>query len=385
MYRGLTGEFKIKKSGGEEVRSFIPFPLAPRPTLNIDSELRDRLDAALIELGRLDGVAALLPDLSLFLYSYVRKEAVLSSQIEGTQSSLSDLLLFELEEFPGIPLDDVVEVSNYVRALTYGLARLRDLPLSNRLIREVHEILLRRGRGSEKEPGEFRRSQNWIGGTKPGNAFYVPPPEDLVPDLMSSLEKFLNDIPDKSPTLIKAALAHVQFESIHPFLDGNGRVGRLLIPMILCRDGILKEPLLYMSLYFRRRRTEYFDLLTKTRLEGDWEAWLRFFTEGVYEISKEASAAAGRLAAIGAEDRRKLESLGRMSSSALRLHQALQRRPLESIPSLSRECNLSVPAVTRAIESLQKAGIIKEITGKKRGRLFLYVRYMDVLGAGTET
>ncbi|MGZ5555103.1 MAG: Fic family protein, partial [Candidatus Aminicenantales bacterium] len=296
MNRGLTGQYIIKKYGDEEVRAFIPFPLPPNPALSVDPALRNDLDQALISLGRLDSVATMLPDIDLFLYTYVRKEAVLSSQIEGTKSSLSDLLLFELEEVPGVPLDDVNEVSSYVAAVNHGLKRLgEDFPLSNRLIRELHGILLSKGRGREKDPGEFRRSQNWIQGTRPGNALYVPAPPECVADAMGDWEKFLHDIPEKTPPLIKAALMHGQFETIHPFLDGNGRIGRLLITLLLCHERILSQPLLYLSLYFKQHRDEYFNLLTRVRQEGDWEAWLKFFAVGVREMAEGAVATAHRL------------------------------------------------------------------------------------------
>jgi Fic family protein len=253
--RGVTGRYEVTSAGGEKVRAFVPFPLPPDPALVFTGKLQQVLEAATLAIGRLDGVSALLPDKSLLLYAYVRKEAVLSSQIEGTQSSLSDLLLFELEEAPGVPLDDVVEVSNYVAALDHGLARLRgDFPLSNRLIREIHRKLLSDGRGSTKEPGEFRRSPNWIGGTRPGNAGFVPPPHTAVPECMAALEKFIHATDEGLPVLVRAALSHVQFETIHPFLDGNGRVGRLLITLLLCHAGLLREPLLYLSLYFKQNR-----------------------------------------------------------------------------------------------------------------------------------
>jgi len=231
---------------GEKAKAFVPAPLPPCPSIDWSSALREKFDLALLALGRLDSVARLLPDTSVFLYMYVRKEAVLSSMIEGTQSSLSDLLLFELDQEPGVPLDDVQEVSNYVAALNHGLDRLTDgFPLSLRLFKEIHGVLLSKGRGSRQTPGEFRRSQNWIGGTRPGNAAFVPPPADLVPDCMGKLELFLHDEPERTSVLLKAALAHVQFETIHPFLDGNGRLGRLLIALILCEEKVLRQPLLY--------------------------------------------------------------------------------------------------------------------------------------------
>ena len=385
MNRGLTGEYIIQKYGDDEVRSFVPFPLPPNPLLSIDAALREELDNALISLGRLDSVATLLPDIDLFLYMYVRKEAVLSSQIEGTKSSLSDLLLFELEEAQGAPLDDVIEVSNYVAAIDHGLKRLKEaFPLSNRLIREVHKILLSRGRGRDKDPGEFRHSQNWIQGTRPGNALFVPPPPERVADTMGEMEKFLHDIPEKTPVLIKAALVHVQFESIHPFLDGNGRIGRLLITLLLCHDGVLRHPLLYLSLYFKQHRNRYFDLLMKVRTEGDWEAWIRFFAVGVREMAEGAVATARRLNDICNADRLVIQDLGRKASSALRIHQVFQGRPLASIPFLSKMTNLSPPTIAAALEALQKARIIKEVTGRKRKRLYAYQRYLDLMKKGTE-
>jgi Fic family protein len=385
MNRGLTGEYVVQKYGDEEVRSFVPLPLPPRPGLEIDPALREELDQALISLGRLDSVATLLPDIDLFLYTYVRKEAVLSSQIEGTKSSLSDLLLFELEEVPGVPLDDVKEVSSYVAAINHGLKRLREeFPLSNRLVREMHKILLSQGRGRDKDPGEFRRSQNWIQGTRPGNAVYVPAPADCVSDTMGDWEKFLHDIPEKTPTLIKAALMHIQFETIHPFLDGNGRIGRLLITLLLCHEGILRHPLLYLSLYFKQHRDEYFELLMRVRSEGDWEAWLKFFTVGVREMAEGAVATARQLNDIFNEDRQTIRALGRKAGSALRIHQAFQSRPISSAPFLVKLTRMSPPTVASALKALQKEKIIKEITGRKRKRVYVYKKYLEIMNKGTE-
>jgi len=385
MKRGLTGQYSTLQVGGEAVRSFVPNPLPPTPALNIDAGLRDALDQALLALGRLDSVTTLLPDTQLFLYMYVRKEAVLSSRIEGTQSSLSDLLLFELDEAPGVPLDDVVEVSNYVAAMKHGHERLREgFPLSNRLLREIHGILLAKGRGSERKPGEFRRSQNWIGGTRPGNAAFVPPPAGRVEECMAALEKFLHDLPERTPVLLKAALAHVQFETIHPFLDGNGRVGRLLIPLILCQEKVLREPLLYLSLYLKEHRDRYFDLLSAVRLTGDWESWVLFFAEGIRQMADGAVTTARKLEEISVEDRVRITALGRVSGSALRIHQVLQRRPLVSIPHLVAETRLSAPTAASALAALAKAGIVREITGRKRNRVFAYERYLAILREGTD-
>jgi Fic family protein len=385
MRRGETGRYEDTAVGGERVRAFVPAPLPPEPPLALTGELQAALEAAVLAVGRLDGVSALLPDKALFLYTYVRKEAVLSSQIEGTQSSLSDLLLFELDEAPGVPLDDVVEVSNYVAALDHGLVRLRSgFPLSNRLIREIHGVLLSRGRGQAKDPGEFRRSQNWIGGTRPGNAVFVPPPAPLVPDCMTALERFLHADGQDLPVLVRAGLAHVQFETIHPFLDGNGRVGRLLVTFLLCHAGVLREPLLYLSLYLKQRRATYYELLDRVRREGDWEAWLAFFLDGVRETAESAVTTAQRLAAMFQEDRRRIEPTGRRAGSALRVHEALKARPILSLPGLCQATGLSFPAASSAMELLVELGIARELTGKRRNRLFVYDGYLANLNEGTE-
>ncbi len=385
MKRGETGSFEVTAVGGEQVRAFLPTPLPPVPRLALDGELQPLLEAAVLAVGRLDGVSTLLPDKALFLYAYVRKEAVLSSQIEGTQSSLSDLLLFELDEAPGVPLDDVVEVSNYVAALDHGLTRLREgFPLSNRLIREIHGVLLSRGRGSAKEPGEFRRSQNWIGGSRPGNAAFVPPPHTAVPECMAALERFLHAEGDGLPVLLRAGLAHVQFETIHPFLDGNGRVGRLLITFLLCHAGVLREPLLYLSLYLKQNRPTYYELLDRVRRDGDWEAWLAFFLEGVKQVAEGAISTAERLGEMFRTDRERVEGSGRRAGSALRVHEALKARPIQSMPAVRDTTSLSFPAVSSAMDLLVELGIARELTGKRRNRLFVYDRYLAILNEGTE-
>jgi len=385
MKRGETGRYEVTTAGGEQIRAFVPMPLPPVPPLAMDGGLQLLLEAAVLAVGRLDGVSTLLPDKSLFLYSYVRKEAVLSSQIEGTQSSLSDLLLFELDEAPGVPLDDVVEVSNYVAALDHGLARLRGgFPLSNRLIREIHGVLLSRGRGSGKEPGEFRRSQNWIGGTRPGNAAFVPPPHHAVPDCMAALERFLHATGDSLPALLRAGLGHVQFETIHPFLDGNGRVGRLLITFLLCHAGVLREPLLYLSLHLRQHRATYYELLDRVRREGDWEAWLAFFLEGVRQVAEGAISTTERLGVMFKTDHARIERTGRRAGSALRVHEALKARPIQSMPGACDATGLSFPATSSAMALLVELGIARELTGKRRNRLFVYDRYLAILAEGTE-
>ena len=386
VHRTPTGDYVIVSTVGDEpIRSFVPRPLPPQPPLAIEPALRDRLDRALLALGRLDSITTLLPSTELFLYTYVRKEAVLSSQIEGTQSSLSDLLLFELEEAPGVPLDDVAEVSNYVAALEHGLRRLRDdLPLSNRLIREIHGVLLKQGRGAEREPGEFRRSQNWVGGSRPGNAVFVPPPADRVAECMGALERWLHDEPERSPALLKAALAHVQFETIHPFLDGNGRVGRLLIALLLAVEGVLREPLLYLSLYLKQNRARYYELLQSVRENGDWKAWIEFFADGVRETAESAVQTARRLVDLFQRDRQKIQAMGRLAGSALRVHDVLQRRPLSTIGGLGAATRLSVPTVTTALKALARLRIVSEVTGRRRNRVYSYAQYMRILSEGTE-
>jgi Fic family protein len=383
--RGATGRYEVTATAGERVQAFVPAPLPPVPPLEIEGELQRALEPALLAVGRLDSLSSLLPDTELFLYAYVRKEAVLSSRIEGTQSSLSDLLLFELDEAPGVPLDDVQEVSAYVAALDHGLARLRSgFPLANRLIREIHGVLLSHGRGSDKEPGEFRRSQNWIGGTRPGNAVFVPPPHTLVPDCMSELERFLHDESATLPVVVRAGLAHVQFETIHPFLDGNGRVGRLLITLLLCHAGLLREPLLYLSLYFKQNREAYYAHLDAVRREGDWEAWLSFFLTGVRETAEGAVATAQRLVALFREDRERIVPRGRRAGSALRVHDALKARPLASMQEVCTRSGLSFPAANTAMQMLVELGVARELTGKRRNRVFAYDRYLAILSEGTE-
>ena len=386
MQRGESGRYEVTSIGGEHVRAFVPAPLPPKPNLVLDGSLQQMLETAVLALGRLDGVSTLLPDEALFLYAYVRKEAVLSSQIEGTQSSLSDLLLFELDEAPGVPLDDVREVSNYVAALEHGLRRLREnFPLSNRLIREIHGVLLSSGRGNTKAPGEFRSSQNWIGGTRPGNAVFVPPPHTAVPDCMTSFENFLHAETDGLPVLLRAGLAHVQFETIHPFLDGNGRVGRLLMTLLLCHAGVLRQPLLYLSLYFKQHRDSYYDLLNHVRLTGDWEAWLAFFLEGVKLTAEGAVSTAQRLSRMFRDDHDRIKAVGgRRTGSSLRVHDALKAQPILSLPVARRDTRLSFQTAASAMELLIEHGIAREITGKRRDRLFVYEQYLAVLNEGTE-
>jgi Fic family protein len=385
MKRELQGRYVTISTVGEKAQAFVPAPLPPSPPIDWTPELHSKFDRALLALGRLDSVSTLLPDTSLFLYMYVRKEAVLSSMIEGTQSSLSDLLVFELDQEPSVPLNDVREVSNYVAALDHGLRLLEEgLPLSLRLFREIHGLLLTKGRGSNQTPGEFRRSQNWIGGTRPGNAAFVPPPAEEVLECMSKLELFLHDQPEPTPVLLKAALAHVQFETIHPFLDGNGRLGRLMIALLLCEQKVLREPMLYLSLYFKMHRQYYYELLNNVRLTGEWEAWLDFFAEAVIVTATQAVETAQQLLDLWNQDRDKISGLGRAAASTLQVHRALIEHPIATSGSLVEKTGITPATVNKALGHLEQLGIVKELTAQKRNRLFSYAGYIEIMSRGTE-
>jgi Fic family protein len=383
MKRSLQGRYTKVAAAGEAFKAFVPAPLPPKPPVEWTPALRARFDAALVALGRLDAVTDLLPNVSLLLYSFVRKEAVLSSMIEGTQSSLADLMLYELDEQPGVPVEDAREVSLYVAALEHGLKRLRGgFPLSLRLVREVHRVLLGHGRGERHTPGEFRRSQVWIGGTRPGNAAFVPPPASEVAECLKHFERFLHDEPDSTPPLVKAALAHVQFETIHPFLDGNGRVGRLLIALQLSADGLLREPLLYLSLHFKQHRRTYYELLNRVRESGDWESWLEFFADAVLASATQAASSSKRLLELAANDARRTEGLGRAAASALAVHRALQRQPIATAASLVAATGLTPATVNKSLVHLERIGVVAELTRKLRGRVFSYARYVEILNEG---
>ena len=385
MKRELQGKYVTISTVAEKAKAFVPTPLPPHPPIDWTPELRSKFDQALLAIGRLDSVSTLLPDTSLFLYMYIRKEAVLSSMIEGTQSSLSDLLLFELDQEPSVPLDDVREVSNYVAALDHGLRLLKDgLPLSLRLLREIHGVLLSKGRGDNQTPGEFRRSQNWIGGTRPGNAAFVPPPAEKVIECMSKLELFLHDQPEPTPVLLKAALAHVQFETIHPFLDGNGRLGRLLITLLLCEQKVLLKPMLYLSLYFKTHRQYYYELLDNVRLTGDWEDWLEFFAEAVIVTATQAVETARQLLDLSKQDRDKISNLGRAAISSQKVHRALMEHPIATSGSLVEKTGITPATVNKALGHLVNLGIVKELTAQKRNRLFSYAAYIEIMNRGTE-
>lgn len=376
------GRLVVQQIGAEGYSAFVPNPLPPNPPLQIDDEMSRLMEMANRALGRLDGCTYTLPNPDLFLYMYVRKEAVLSSQIEGTQASLDDLLEYEGEIEGKSSPDDINEVSNYVDAMNYGLERLQELPLSLRLIKEIHARLMAGIRGGHKSPGEFRTSQNWIGGTRPGNAVFVPPPANEVVNCLGELEKFLHD--EAVPPLLKAGLAHAQFETIHPFLDGNGRMGRLLIAFILCHDQVLEKPLLYLSLFFKKHRQEYYERLNAVRRDGDWEGWIKYYLQGVYEISKQATDAAKSIMDLMARDRQKVTGLGKAAPTALALLEMLYRKPYVTIPYVSRKLAISSPAASKAVNNLAMLGILTEVSGKKRDRVFLHESYLSIIREGTE-
>jgi Fic family protein len=381
--KARIGQWMESTTGGETVRAYVPNPLPPRPPVDL-TVFSGLIEQANLALGRLDGVTSILPSPALFIFMYIRKEALLSSQIEGTQSSLSDLLLFEADELPLVPLDDVQEVSNYIAAMEYGLQRMRDgFPLSLRLIREIHGVLLKKGRGASAQPGEFRRSQNWIGGARPSRAMFVPPPPERLDQCLHDFELFLHE-PHGLPTIVKAAYTHVQFETIHPFLDGNGRLGRLLITFLLCAENILREPTLYLSLYFKTNRQHYYDLLQRVRTHGEWEEWLAFFLDGVAETASQAVQTAHEILNLFEQDTKRVQTLGRASSSAAVVHQFLQKHALTTSGKAASELALSEPTVNSALKHLETLGIVKEITGKQRRRVFAYDAYLEILRRGTE-
>lgn len=371
---------------GEEVAAFVPHALPPAdPPIVVDAALAARLRAAEQALVRLELAGEMVPSLHWFLYAFVRKEAVLSSQIEGTQATLVDLLTFEAQQ--GAPPNaDVEEVCNYLEALTFTRAQLADpngLPLSMRLLSEAHQRLMRGVRGAEKLPGEVRRSQNWIGGSRPGNAAYVPPPPHALSELLSAFEKYLHT-GDVLPPLVRAGLLHVQFETIHPYLDGNGRIGRLLVALLLEHWKLLTKPLLYLSLFFKRHREEYHRRLNAVRVDGDWEGWIDFFLDGVATIADEAVASARELFALVAIDRARVLAHEGMSVVALRLFELLPRHPVVTVASVMKLVETTKPTAGRAIELLVAASVLVETTGKKRDRSYVYKEYLDRLRVGTE-
>jgi len=381
--KARLGTYISSSTAGEKYKAFVPPPLPPEPPLD-SQRYGALLERAGLALGRLNGLVDAIPETKLFLYFNIRKEAVLSSQIEGTQSSLSDLLMFESDEVPGVPLHDVTEVSNYVLALEYAFKRIKEgFPLSLRLMNEMHALLLSRGRGSGKNPGEFRRSQNWIGGTRPGNARFVPPPPEKVMECLAEFEKFLYLDPAPYPPLVKAALAHVQFETIHPYLDGNGRLGRLLVSILLCLDGVLKEPVLYLSLYFKNHRQTYYDKLGAVRETGDWEGWVEFFLEGVIDAAEQAVATITKVRDLLAADKRQIDMVGRKGITMMKVHAYLQKKPITSALEVAKELDITPPTARVALQNLERNKIVKEITGRERGRLYVYQRYIAALEEGT--
>ena len=364
----------------EGYKAFIPNPLPPVPEIIMDQEMWNLLSQADRALGRLDGATDALPNPDLFVFMYVRKEAVLSSQIEGTQASLIDVLEFESQALEPDNPQEVAEVVNYISAINYGLERLKELPVSLRLIREIHQELMKGVRGAERNPGEFRRSQNWIGagGCSLAEATYVPPPPHEMLQSLDNLEKFLHS-PQPIPTLIKAGLAHAQFETIHPFLDGNGRTGRLLITFLLCEQNILQRPLLYISYYFKKYRSEYYDRLQAVRDNGNWEGWLKFFLRGVYEVAQEAAATARKIVNLKEEHRQLvLNEMGRRSGNAIALLESLYFRPIFTVEHAEAITNLSYPNANTLIKDLSNIGLLQEITGQKRNRAFSYAPYLAV-------
>jgi len=387
MGRRKTGTYERTTVAGEEVAAFVPAPLPPAgPPLALDGVVLERLRAAEQALLGLELAGDMVPSLDWFIYAFVRKEAVVSAQIEGTQATLLDLLTFEAEEGVGPSGADVEEVCNYLDALAYArdqLAEPTGLPLSMRLLNETHRRLMRGVQGAEKHPGEIRRTQNWIGGTRPGNAVYVPPPPHVLGDVLSSFEKYIY-AEEGLPSLVRAGLLHVQFVTIHPYLDGNGRIGRLLVTLLLEHWKLLTKPLLYLSLFFKRHRDEYYGRLNAVRIDGDWEGWLDYFLDGVASIADEAVSSASELFGIVADDRTRTLELAGTSVVAVRLFELLPRHPILSVAYVIKHLGVSKPTAGRAVEALERAGVLVEITGKKRDRSWAYQRYLDRLRVGTD-
>ena len=390
MPKRATGRYERSTVGGEEVTAFVPHALPPvDPPVVVAGALAERLRAAEQALVRLELAGEMVPSLDWFIYAFVRKEAVLSSQIEGTQATLVDLLTFEAQggaEQNAAPNADVEEVCNYLDALAYARAQLatpKGLPLSMRLLSETHSRLMRGVRGAEKLPGEVRHSQNWIGGSRPGNAAYVPPPPQVLGEVLGAFEKYLH-ADDSLPPLVRAGLLHVQFEIIHPYLDGNGRIGRLLVTLLLEHWKLLTKPLLYLSLFFKRHREDYYRRLNAVRVDGDWEGWLDFFLDGVGTIADEAVASARDLFALVAADRAHVLAHEGMSVVALRLFELLPRHPVVTVASVMKLVETTKPTAGRAIELLVAAGVLVETTGKRRDRSFVYRGYLDRLRVGTD-
>jgi len=382
-----TGTYEQTSVAGESINAFIPFPLPPaEPPLKISGRIANRLRTAESALTRLESAGRMIPSLDWFVYAFVRKEAVVSSQIEGTQASLTDLLTSEAEAPTGAPPEDVEEICNYLEALKYARGQLRrkkGLPLSLRLLNGVHRRLLAGARGRNKSPGQVRKSQNWIGGTRPGNARFVPPPPHRLTDLLTDLERFLHE--DTSlPPLVRAGLAHVQFETIHPYLDGNGRVGRLLIALCLEDWGLMTEPMLYLSHFFKMHRIEYYDRLKAVRTKGDWEGWLSYFLEGIAVVADEAVTLISKLFDLIERDRSRYLESERATVMGARLLEQLPRHPIVTVKSVAKLCDTTRPTAAKAVDSLISVGILKETSGRRRDRTYNYEPYLDLLRVGTE-
>ncbi len=375
------GLYSTKTIAGESISAYIPPKLPPFPPIQFDLQLLEKASAA---LGRLDGIRFILPDTTLFLYMYVTKEALLSSQIEGTQSSLSELLLFNADPTQKLPLDDIQEVSSYITAINYGINRLKTLPISLRMMREIHKKLMSNTRGSTKTPGEFRTSQNWIGGTRPGTAAFVPPPPGHLSKLLGDLEDFMHDAETHLPTLIKISLIHAQFETIHPFLDGNGRLGRLLITLLLCAQNLLAEPYLYLSLYLKTNRKQYYHHLQAIRETGDWESWISFFLTGIVETAEQALQTAQTIKALFEEHQKKIETSPAYTHAMSVVYDHIKQHPITTPKQMTLQCKLSLPTVIKIASKFEKLGILTETTGKKRHRVFAYTDYLNILSIGTE-
>lgn len=381
-----TGTYRVMRVGDEQVQAFMPHPLPPaNPSLRVDEATGELLAQAMVSTGRLAVAADLVPSEEWFLYGFVRKEALITSQIEGTQATLRDVLGFEAGQRAERP-DDVRAVCNYIAALNYArreLARPRGLPLATRLLCEAHKRLMAGVRGGDKQPGRIRHSQNWIGGTRPGNARFVPPPQDAVPGALSALEKWIHG-DDPLPPLVRVGLAHVQFETIHPFLDGNGRIGRLLISLLVEHWDLLPAPLLYLSVAFKRHREEYYQRLSTVRTGGDWEGWTRFFLGCVREAADDGVASAQRIFSQVSRDRTTLVNHPSVTVPAIRLFDLLGANPILTLPLAIKLLSVSKPTAIKAMDAMQKAGILRETTGRLRDRVYAYQAYLDVLKSDTE-
>ena len=376
-----AGTERTNFSGEAEYKSFLPTALPPHPLIEMDDEIVKLLVSANKQLAILESVSSRIPNVKLFVYMYIRKEALMSSQIEGTQATLEDILDPEADKNGN---RDVAEVTNYIRAIEYSVNRLEDLPLCNRLLRETHAVLMEGVRGQEKSPGEFRRSQNWIGGfgSDLKTARYIPPNVDDMIEAMADLEKYINN-DDDSDILIRSALIHYQFETIHPFLDGNGRIGRLLVTLILMERKVLSTPVLYISYFLKKNRIEYYDRLSEVRVKGNYEQWIKFFLRAIAESAESAVASVDKLTALHDKNIAVIKKMGRVAKTTLRVFEHLEINPIIEIARTAKALNLSFNTASAAIERLMKAGILVQSAGKQRNRMFSYGEYLDILKDGT--